>query len=175
MKRVICFLLTVSLILAGFIFASSTETVADDVKPPEVIPEPVVEPVVEEIPDYYPLTAEERELVWQTVYAEVRGCTCPNDECMVYVAQCIRDRVLVDGYGSTVTAVITAKNQFAYHGGEASEQLNNRIQTAIDKVFKDGYFAFDRPILHFHADWCTPWWVDSFDRLAETCGTYFYN
>lgn len=175
MKKTITFLFLLSVILGAFCVAS-TESEAET-------EEPVIETVQDfaevdtavELDDYFPLTNEERDLVWQVVYAEVRGCKCENDECMVYVAECIRDRVLERGYGSTVTSVITAKNQFAYLDGPASDELDARINKAIDRVFIEGDFAFDEPILHFHADWCTPYWADSFERLATTCGTYFYN
>ena len=170
MKKPISLLLIMSLILA--IMAGCSEAVAED----DPVPEPIISEEEEEVfPDYYPLTEYERELVWQTIYAEARGCTCPEDECMVYVAQCIRDRVLVPGYGSTVESVVTAKNQFAYYRGDASEELDVRINLAIDKVFKDGYFAFFDPILHFHADYVEPYWADEFDLLAYVDGTKFYN
>lgn len=178
MKKTIVFLLLLSAILGAFCIAT-TETDAETEIPEEpailVTYEPEISTPVVEIEDYFPLTTEERQLVWQVIYAEVRGCKCENDECMFYVAECIRDRVLERGYGSNVTSVITAKNQFAYLNGPADEELDTRINNAIDRVFVDGEFAFDEPILHFHADWCTPYWVNSFERLATTCGTYFYN
>lgn len=174
MKKPISLLLIVTLIMG--IMAGCSKAAAEEED--EFLPTPelqAIKPITEVIPDYYPLTTEERELIWQTIYAEVRGCTCPEDECMVYVAQCIRDRVLVEGYGSTVEQVVTAKNQFAYYRGEASDGLDARINSAIDKVFKDGYFAFDEPILHFHADYVTPSWACDFEQLAYIDGTIFYN
>ena len=173
MKRPLIPLLLIASLLA---FMAGCAEIID----PEPTPPPVVEQLVEEpepvvIEDYYPLTDEERELIWQTLYAEVRGCDCENAECLVYVAQCIRDRVLVKGYGSTVTSVLNKPSQFVHYRGKASEALDRRINDAIDLVFKDGYYAFDEPILHFHADSVTPDWADNFELLAHIDGTKFYN
>ena len=181
MKRPLMPLLFVTFLIAFMAgCAEAIEVKTQDLSGHSV--EPVVELVeentgeeTEAVLDYYPLTEEERELIWQTLYAEARGCDCPNDECLVYVAQCIRDRVLVKGYGSTVKTVITKPSQFVYYRGDASEKLDRRINEAIDIVFKDGHYAFDEPILHFHADDVTPSWADDFELLAHVDGTKYYN
>ena len=147
MKKPLTPLLLVACLIA--FMAGCAEVMEPEPTPPPVAEQPVEEPEPVMLEDYYPLTDEERELIWQTLYAEVRGCDCSNDECFVYVAQCIRDRVLVKGYGDTVTSVLTKPSQFVHYRGEASEKLDRRINNAIDLVFKDGFYAFDEPICRY--------------------------
>lgn len=74
---------------------------------------PSVEDDIEEAPMQY-FTEEEVIMVAQTLWAECRGVSSTTEKACV--AWTIVNRVDA-GYANTITGVLTAPNQFAYHSG----------------------------------------------------------
>lgn len=114
------------------------------------------------------ISDEERELAERVVAAEARG---ESMECMMAVAQTIRDRCITRE--QTVTEVLTAANQFAapYEG-----EITDRIKDAVSFTFDDGISTFDFPVTHFYASYLieAPDWTYEMEFLGEIDGVSFY-
>ena len=152
MKKSIQVLTIVAAILLCFILFPSPVSEAEVyIEPTEVIIPTDAEP--EEVEPYFPLTAEERELVERVVAAEARG---ESIECQMAVAQTIFDRAI--SREQSVTEVCTAPYQFTDpYQGEVSE----KTQDAVRFVFDDGAKVFDK-VTHFYATWIDPpYWTES--------------
>lgn len=166
MKKTIKTLSLVAVILLCFIlFPSPVGEAEVYIEPTEVIIPTDAEP--EEVEPYFPLTAEERELVERVVAAEARG---EKIETQMAVAQTIMDRCTTRG--QTVTQVCTAPYQFAApYQGEISE----KTQDAVRFVFDDGAKVFDK-VTHFYASHLIdpPYWTESKDFKGELNGVRFY-
>lgn len=111
---------------------------------------------------------EERELIEKVVAAEARG---ESIECMMAVAQVIRDRCITRE--QSVTEVLTAPNQFAkpYDG-----KITNRIKDAVSFTFDEGHSTFEYPATHFYASHLieAPNWTEGMEYLGEIDGVSFF-
>lgn len=116
----------------------------------------------------YVISDEERELIEKVVAAEARG---ESIECMMAVAQTIRDRCITRE--QSVTEVLTAPNQFAkpYEG-----KITDRIKDAVAFTFDEGHSTFEYPATHFYASHLIdpPDWTESMEFLGEIDGVSFY-
>lgn len=116
----------------------------------------------------YAITDEERELIEKVVAAEARG---ESIECMMAVAQTIRDRCITRE--QTVTEVLTAQNQFAmpYEG-----EITDRLSDAVRFTFDEGISTFEYPTTHFYASHLIepPDWTYEMEFLGEIDGVSFY-
>ena len=116
----------------------------------------------------YVISDEERELVERVVAAEARG---ESIECMMAVAQTIRDRCITRE--QSVTEVLTAPNQFSapYEG-----KITDRIKDAVVFTFDEGHSTFEYPTTHFYASHLieAPDWVEEMEYLGEIDGVSFY-
>lgn len=167
MKQIIGCLSTVILIMSFFLLLTAfTEAEAEVItEPTPVVLNEVTEEVIEEI--YWPLTAEERDLVERVVAAEARG------ECIegqMAVAQVIMDRCTTRN--QSITQVCTAKSQFATpYQGTVSEKTKDSVSFVFDKG--------DRPyelVTHFYA-WTlidAPYWTTSKKYVDEIGCHRFY-
>lgn len=167
MKQTIACLLTVTLTLAGFlVLTACTEAEAEVTTEPTPVEfnEAEVE-VIDEL--YWPLTAEERDLVERVVAAEARG---ESIEGQMAVAQTIMDRCTTRN--QSITEVCTAPAQFAEpYSGEISE----KTQDAVSFVFDKGEKVF-RLVTHFYAweEITPPYWTAKKDYVGEIGGHRFY-
>ena len=131
---------------------------AEELEPGEYI---IQEPV-------YVISDEERELIEKVVAAEARG---ESIECMMAVAQVIRDRCITRE--QSVTEVLTAPNQFAkpYDG-----KITNRIKDAVSFTFDEGHSTFEYPATHFYASHLieAPNWTEGMEYLGEIDGVSFF-
>ena len=116
----------------------------------------------------YIITDEERELIEKVVAAEARG---ESIECMMAVAQVIRDRCITRE--QSVTEVLTAPNQFSapYDG-----KVADRIKDAVAFTFDEGHSTFEYPATHFYASHLIdpPDWTESMEYLGEIDGVSFF-
>lgn len=116
----------------------------------------------------YVITDDERELIEKVVAAEARG---ESIECMMAVAQTIRDRCITRD--QSVTEVLTAPNQFAepYEG-----KITDRIKDAVSFTFDEGHSTFEYPATHFYASHLieAPDWTEEMQYLGEIDGVSFY-
>ena len=168
MKQTIGCLLTVLIITSSFmVLTACTEAEAEVITEatPVVMNEVVEEVVLDEI--YWPLTAEERDLVERVVAAEARG---ESIEGQMAVAQTIMDRAVTRK--QSITRVCTAKNQFAKpYQGEVSEKTKD----AVSFVFDKGEKVFEQ-VTHFYA-WeliAPPDWTEEKEFIGEIDGHRFY-
>lgn len=167
MKKSIQVLTIISVILLCFIFFSSPTGEAEVcyIEPTEVVIPTDAEP--EEVEPYFPLTAEERELVERVVAAEARG---ESIECQMAVAQTILDRAV--SREQSITEVCTAPYQFAdpYQG-----DISEKTQDAVFLVFDNGAKVFDK-VTHFYAHKFIdpPYWTESKEFKGEIGGVRFY-
>ncbi len=97
---------------------------------------------------------DELELASRTVWSEARGEGVAGQ---TMVAQSIADRVLDGRWGSTVTEVLTAKNQYASPG-----QLDPKITAVVKDVFDGNRFALDHSVLYFRVSKSTSDWWSSY-------------
>ena len=95
--------------IAGDAAAEETSDAEPETEPACIIYEPEEEPgtYIIQGPEYG-ITDDERELIEKVVAAEARG---ESMECMMAVAQVIRDRCITRE--QSVTEILTAPNQFA--------------------------------------------------------------
>lgn len=116
----------------------------------------------------YIITDDERELIEKVVAAEARG---ESIECMMAVAQVIRDRCITRE--QSVTEVLTAPNQFSapYEG-----KITDRIKDAVAFTFDEGHSTFEYPATHFYASHLieAPDWTENMEYLGEIDGVSFY-
>ena len=116
----------------------------------------------------YIITDDERELIEKVVAAEARG---ESIECMMAVAQVIRDRCITRE--KSVTEVLTAPNQFSapYDG-----KVADRIKDAVSFTFDEGHSTFEYPATHFYASHLIdpPDWTENMQYLGEIDGVSFY-
>lgn len=158
--------LMIMLLLVGCMSAFGTEEAGELPEPtPIELPE-VTEPVVlDEI--YWPLTAEERDLVERVVAAEARG---ESIEGQMAVAQVIMDRAATRN--QSITKVCTAPAQFAEpYQGEISEKTKD----AVSFVFDKGEKVFEQAT-HFYA-WeliDAPYWTKDKEFVGRIEGHDFY-
>ncbi len=116
----------------------------------------------------YIITDDERELIEKVVAAEARG---ESIECMMAVAQVIRDRCITRE--QSVTEVLTAPNQFSapYDG-----RITDRIKEAVSFTFDEGHSTFEYPATHFYASHLieAPDWTENMQYLGEIDGVSFF-
>lgn len=116
----------------------------------------------------YIITDDERELIEKVVAAEARGGSI---ECMMAVAQVIRDRCITRE--QSVTEVLTAPNQFStpYDG-----KVTDRVKDAVSFTFDEGHSTFEYPATHFYASHLieAPDWTENMQYLGEIDGVSFY-
>lgn len=168
------------LLLAMFlILGSIAGDAAADAETPDAEPETepaciIYEPEELEPGEYiiqgpvYIITDDERELIEKVVAAEARG---ESIECMMAVAQVIRDRCITRE--QSVTEVLTAPNQFSapYDG-----KVADRIKDAVAFTFDEGHSTFEYPATHFYASHLIEPldWTESMEYLGEIDGVSFY-
>ncbi|CDA89440.1 putative Cell wall hydrolase [Firmicutes bacterium CAG:238] len=166
-------LLAMFLILGAIAGDAATEKTPD--AEPETEPACIIyEPEELEPGEYiiqgpvYIITDDERELIEKVVAAEARG---ESIECMMAVAQVIRDRCITRE--QSVTEVLTAPNQFSapYDG-----KVADRIKDAVAFTFNEGHSTFEYPATHFYASHLieAPDWTESMEYLGEIDGVSFY-
>lgn len=116
----------------------------------------------------YGITDDERELIERVVAAEARG---ESIECMMAVAQVIRDRCITRE--QSVTEVLTAPNQFAK---PYEDKITDRIKDAVSFTFDEGHSTFEYPATHFYASHLIdpPDWTENMQYLGEIDGVSFY-
>ena len=168
MKQTIGCLATVLIVTTFFLFLTACTEADAEPTLPEATPVEMgeaTEEVLEEI--FWPLTAEERDLVERVVAAEARG---QSIEGQMAVAQVIMDRATTRE--QSVTRVCTAKHQFAKpYQGEISEKTKD----AVSFVFDKGEKVFER-VTHFYA-WeliDPPYWTEDKNYVGEIDGHRFY-
>ena len=92
-------------------------------------------------------------------------------ECMMAVAQVIRDRCITRE--QSPIKVLTTPNQFAepYEG-----KITDRIKDAVSFTFDDGHSVFEYPATHFYASHLieAPDWTESMEYIGEIDGVSFY-
>lgn len=141
--------------------AESSEATAEDIENNDYGRYIIQDPV-------YAITDEERNLIERVVAAEARG---ESIECMMAVAQTIRDRCITRE--QTVTEVLTSQNQFAnpYEG-----EITDRLSDAVRFTFDEGISTFEYPVTHFYASHLIdpPGWTSNMEFLGEIDGVSFY-
>lgn len=117
----------------------------------------------------YPLTEEEQELIFQIVAGEARG---EDDICCVLVAESIRDRAITRD--QSINRVCTAPNQYCPpYTGAVDDKTKEKINRAIEVVFKDGFRYYDGDIIHFHDTSVDPGWPNKV--IARVDNMVFYD
>lgn len=131
------------------------------------------EPTEEIKAPFYKLTDDEREYIGYMMAGE---CAYEPIEGKMAVAQCILNAMVKNGYSPQ-----QVKSEYKYAGWKTNlesenETAYNEINLAIERVFNDGEFASENPILFFYA------YKNSTSRWHETlncdqiicCHKFFY-
>lgn len=150
------------------IITVTSEPTAEPTCPPETTtaPTPPPEPVVE-------LTDEEKSMLLKLGMAErgSTGCT----ECIALVMRTVLNRVASDRFGSSVSKVILAQDQFTpvADGSYYRAEPNERCQEALDMVI----YGWDESQGALFYEWCEgeSWHSKNLHLLFQHCDTRFYN
>ena len=106
----------------------------------------VISPYDGESDLFFPLTEEEREMLYRVIAREARGETLID---IKLVTQTIHDRTVLPTWdGDTVIEVMTRRNQFAspYQG-----YINYRVRYAVSFIFDRGERVTEQPTTAFYA------------------------
>ena len=150
------------------IITVTSEPTAEPACPPETAtaPTPPPEPVVE-------LTDEEKSMLLKLGMAErgSTGCT----ECIALVMRTVLNRVASDRFGSSISKVILAQDQFTpvADGSYYRAEPNERCQEALDMVI----YGWDESQGALFYEWCEgeSWHSKNLHLLFQHCDTRFYN
>lgn len=121
------------------VYAVATSSVTSEyleIKPVDAIPLSSTE----EKEPCFKLSAYERSVVEKIVSGEARGESLKGQ---MLVAQCILDACLIDG-------IQPSEVRKVYQYGGWCETVSDKTKEAVSKVFDDGEFAVDAPILYFY-------------------------
>ena len=110
---------------------------------PQEIPHDEAAEYLEKGDHVYTLTDEERELVERVVAAEARG---ESLECMMGVAQTIRDRCILRGQAPEKVCLSPWQYAAPYDG-----EISDMVKDAVLFTFDIGDSALEYPTTHFYA------------------------
>lgn len=118
------------------VVTSSTTSEYLEIKPVDAIPLSYTE----EKESYFELNDYERSVLEKIVSGEARGESLKGQ---MLVAQCILNACLIDGLQPSEVRKV-------YKYGGWCETVSETTKEAVSKVFDDGEFAVDAPILYFY-------------------------
>lgn len=121
---------------------------------------------------FYPITEDDRYVIECIVAGEAKG---EPTEGKMAVAQCLLNAMVKDGLSAS-----EARKKYQYSGWDDELQNSNpdcwaEVCEAVSRVFDDGEFVSENPILYFYAPkWVYSRWHESLNHAVTVGGHKFF-
>lgn len=121
---------------------------------------------------FYPITEDDRYVIECIVAGEAKG---ESTEGKMAVAQCLLNGMVKDGLSAS-----DVRTQYQYSGWDDELQNSNpdcwvEVCEAVSRVFDDGEFVSENPILYFYAPkWVYSRWHESLNHAVTVGGHKFF-
>lgn len=121
---------------------------------------------------FYPITEDDRYVIECIVAGEAKG---ESTEGKMAVAQCLLNGMVKDGLSAS-----DVRTQYQYSGWDDELQNSNpdcwvEVCEAVNRVFDDGEFVSENPILYFYAPkWVYSRWHESLNHAVTVGGHKFF-
>lgn len=121
---------------------------------------------------FYPITEDDRYVIECIVAGEAKG---ESTEGKMAVAQCLLNGMVKDGLSAS-----DVRTQYQYSGWDDELQNSNpdcwaKVCEAVNRVFDDGEFVSENPILYFYAPkWVYSRWHESLNHAVTVGGHKFF-
>lgn len=121
---------------------------------------------------FYPITEDDRYVIECIVAGEAKG---EPTEGKMAVAQCLLNGMVKDGLSAS-----DVRTQYQYSGWDDELQNSNpdcwvEVCEAVSRVFDDGKFVSENPILYFYAPkWVYSRWHESLNHAVTVGGHKFF-
>lgn len=121
---------------------------------------------------FYPITEDDRYVIECIVAGEAKG---EPTEGKMAVAQCLLNAMVKDGLSAS-----DVRTQYQYSGWDDELQNSNpdcwaKVCEAVNRVFDDGEFVSENPILYFYAPkWVYSRWHESLNHAVTVGGHKFF-
>lgn len=121
---------------------------------------------------FYPITEDDRYVIECIVAGEAKG---EFIESKMAVAQCLLNAMVKDGLSAS-----DVRKKYQYSGWDDELQNSNpdcwaKVCEAVNRVFDDGEFVSENPILYFYAPkWVYSRWHESLNHAVTVGGHKFF-
>lgn len=121
---------------------------------------------------FYPITEDDRYVIECIVAGEAKG---EFIESKMAVAQCLLNAMVKDGLSAS-----DVRKKYQYSGWDDELQNSNpdcwaKVCEAVNRVFDDGEFVSENPILYFYAPkWVYSSWHESLNHAVTVGGHKFF-
>lgn len=121
---------------------------------------------------FYPITEDDRYVIECIVAGEAKG---EPTEGKMAVAQCLLNAMAKDGLSAS-----DVRKKYQYSGWDDELQNSNpdcwaKVCEAVNRVFDDGEFVSENPILYFYAPkWVYSRWHESLNHAVTVGGHKFF-